>query len=72
MLVKYIYKSKKEFYNCSLDKIIKAIIRCLKIEKECTNCKEIQLGGGIENNIINNLINYYQEKYDKYYYYLNK
>jgi prophage antirepressor-like protein len=67
MLIKYIYKSKKEFYNCSLDKIIKAILKCIKIEKDCNNCKEIQIGGGeFKNNIIDNLINYYQEKYNKY------
>ena len=68
MLIKYIYKSKKEFYNCTLDKIIKSIIKCLKIEKECKNCKDIQLGGGetIHNNIIIKLIDYYQEKYNNY------
>jgi len=31
LLNKYIYKANKEFYNCSLDKIIEAITKCIKI-----------------------------------------
>jgi len=61
MLNKYVYKGNKEFYNCTLNKIIKAITTCLKIEKDCKSCnqinKEIQKGGG---NIINNLIEKYE------------
>jgi hypothetical protein len=41
MLNKYIYKSNKEFNNCSLDIIIKKILKCIKIEKDCNSCKKI-------------------------------
>jgi len=33
LLNKYIYKSNKEFYECLLEKIIEAIMKCIKIEK---------------------------------------
>lgn len=64
MLNKYIYKSKKEFYNCSLDKIINSIVKCLKIEKKCKHCSQLiaQTGGSTQNYIINELINKYKEK----------
>ena len=69
MLNKYIYKSNKEFYNCSLDIIIKKILKCIKIEKDCNSCKNIknnkQQGGG-DNNIIGNLIDNYKKKYEYY------
>ncbi len=69
MLNKYIYKSNKEFYNCSLDIIIKKILKCIKIEKDCNNCKNIknnkQQGGG-DNNIIDNVIDNYKKKYEYY------
>jgi prophage antirepressor-like protein len=64
LLNEYIYNSDKEFYNCSLNKILKEVRRCLKLEEECSNCKDIQKGGGI-NNIILNLLNYYKNKYNK-------
>ena len=51
MLNKYIYKSNKEFYICKLDIIIKKILLCIKVEKDCNNCKNInnkQTGGCIE------------------------
>ena len=60
MLNKYIYKAKKEFYNCSLDKIIKSISKCLKIKKDCNDCKKIKEQSGGEN-IINKLIDYYDQ-----------
>ena len=69
MLNKYIYKSNKEFYNCSLDIIIKKILKCIKIEKDCNSCKNIknnkQQGGG-DNNIIDNVIDNYKKKYEYY------
>jgi prophage antirepressor-like protein len=69
MLNKYIYKSNKEFYNCSLDIIIKKILKCIKIEKDCNSCKNIknnnQLGGG-NNNIIDIIIDNYKQKYEYY------
>ena len=65
MLNKYIYKAKKEFYNCSLDKIIKSISKCLKIKKDCNDCKKIKEQSGGEN-IINKLIDYYDQKLTNY------
>jgi len=68
LLNKYIYKSNKEFYNCSLNKILKEVKKCLTIESKCSKCKDIlnnniqQLGGG--NNIIKELINYYINEYN--------
>ena len=74
LLNKYIYKSNKEFYNCSLDKIIEAINKCIKIEKKCSKCNKINInniqnGGSIENNsnfIINTLLDKYITKYNYY------
>ena len=69
LLNKYIYKSNKEFYNCSLDKIIEAITKCIKIEKRCSKCNEInnntQIGRSY-NYIINELLNKYNYKYNYY------
>ena len=67
ILNKYIYKSKKEFYNCSLEKIIEAINKCISIEKKnkkYNKLNKIQTGGSIL--IIDSLISLYKEKY-KYY-----
>ena len=63
-----IYKSDKEFYNCSLNKILKEVRKCFKLEKTCTNCKDIQTGGGINNNnnLIMTLLNYYTKIYNLY------
>ena len=74
LLNKYIYKSNKEFYNCSLDKIIEAINKCIKVEKKCSKCNEINIdniqnGGSIENNsnfIIKTLLDNYITKYNYY------
>ena len=67
LLNKYIYKSNKEFYDCSLEKIIEAIKKCIKVEKKCNKCNEInsiiQNGG---NYIIDELLNKYKTKYDYY------
>jgi prophage antirepressor-like protein len=72
LLNEYIYKSNKEFYNCSLNKILKEVRKCLKIEKECKSCKDIQQKGGSDtnqtggnlnqNNIILYLLNELEEK----------
>ena len=70
LLNEYIYKSNKEFYNCSLNKILKEVKKCLKIEKDCKSCKDIQTGdsdnqiGGSDNqnNIILYLLNELEEK----------
>ena len=70
LLNKYIYKSNKEFYDCPLDKIIEAITKCIKIEKKCNKCKEInniiQNGGTTDKNIIDELLNKYITKYNYY------
>ena len=74
LLNKYIYKSNKEFYNCSLNKIIEAINKCIKVEKKCSKCNEINIdniqnGGSIENNsnfIIESLLDKYITKYNYY------
>ena len=68
LLNEYIYKSNKEFYNCSLNKILIEVRKCLKIEKNCNSCKDIQTGGGdINKNIENNIITYLINKLDKDY-----
>jgi len=69
MLNKYIYKSNKEFYVCNLDIIIKKILKCIKIEKNDTDCKVINndMIGGSNNNIIDKIISMYKQKYDYYY-----
>jgi hypothetical protein len=66
LLNEYIYKSNKEFYNCSLNKILKEVRKCSKLEKECKDCKDIQTGGGINNNnnIIISLLNEYENEYN--------
>ena len=67
LLNEYIYKSDKEFYNCSLKKILTEVRKCFKLEKTCKECKDIQTGGGVnnENNIIMSLLNVYTNKYNK-------
>ena len=73
LLNEYIYKSNKEFYNCSLNKILTEARKCFKLEKSCKTCKDIQTGGGInnknnesnENKIIMSLLNDYENKYKK-------
>jgi prophage antirepressor-like protein len=67
ILNKYIYKSNKEFYNCSLEKIIEAIETCIKAEKKTNKCNKLnkeQTGGGLT--MIDSLISYYKEKHDYY------
>lgn len=64
MLNKYLYKSNKEFYVCNIDIIIKKILQCIKYEKKCNNNTIQQYGGN--NNIIDNIINYYKIKYEYY------
>ena len=65
LLNEYIYKSDKEFYNCKLTLILKELRKCLKIEKNCKECKDIQTGGGINNDIIISLLDFYKNKYNK-------
>ena len=76
LLNKYIYKSNKEFYDCNIDKIIEAIIKCIKIEKKCSKCNEININnkniltnnqmGGNNNYIISELLNKYINKHNYY------
>jgi prophage antirepressor-like protein len=74
LLNKYIYKSNKEFYDCSLDKIIEVINKCIKIEKKCSKCHQINInniqnGGSIKSNlnfITNILLDKYITKYNYY------
>lgn len=63
LLNEYIYKTNKEFYKCSLSKILKELKKCLKIEEDCEKKKKnIQNGGGVINNIINILLNNFKKK----------
>jgi hypothetical protein len=73
LLNKYIYKTDKEFYKCSLKKILKEVKKCLDIEDKCYKCTDIknhvdgnqQTGGTQRNNIMIELIYDSKEKYDK-------
>lgn len=64
LLNEYIYKTNKEFYKCSLNKILKEVRKCLKIEKNCKSCKDIQNGGDIDeqNNIIISLLDEFEKE----------
>jgi hypothetical protein len=63
LLNEYIYKTNKEFYKCSLSKILKELKKCLKIEDDCKKKqKNIQNGGGVVNNIIDVLLNNFKKK----------
>jgi hypothetical protein len=67
LLNKYIYKANKEFYNCSLNTIIKNVKKCLIIENNCSKCSDIknnitQQGG--ENYIIEELLNEIKTDYN--------
>ena len=66
LLNEYIYKSDKEFYKCSLNKILIEVRKCFRLEKTCKNCKDIQKGGGVhnENKIIMSLLSDYENKYN--------
>ena len=50
-----------------MSKILKEVRKCFKLEKNCTDCKNIQKGGGENNNnnIILSLLNDYENKYNK-------
>ena len=60
LLNKYLYKSKKEFYKCSLNKILIELKKCLKIENNCNKCKDIKANleqtGGMEKQTITEII----------------
>jgi hypothetical protein len=60
MLYKYRYKNKKDYYKCSLDKIIKAFDKCI----ESIKCIENHTGGGNNNKSENNTfkICYFENK----------
>lgn len=60
MLYKYRYKNKKDYYKCSLNKIIKAFDKCI----ESIKCIENHTGGGNENENENKKykICYYENK----------
>ncbi len=49
MLYKYRYKTKKDYFACSLTRIKKAFCECLKSIKcvECLDCDKGQTGGNI-------------------------
>ena len=68
-LIKYLYKNNKEFYNCNINKIINVIKKCLKIEKKCKKCEDInknlQVGGDINNDIIKYFIDEFENKKNK-------
>jgi prophage antirepressor-like protein len=68
LLNEYIYKSNKEFYKCSLNKIIKEVKKCLEIEDNCNKCSDIknnlkQTGGN--NYILEGLLKETKEEYKK-------
>lgn len=67
LLNKYIYKSNKEFYKCSLNKIIKELKKCLKIEDNCNKCsdinKQITQNGG-NNYIIEEILKETRNEYN--------
>ena len=46
---------------------VKEVRKCFKLEKTCKDCKDIQTGGGInnDNNIIMSLLNDYENEYKK-------
>ena len=60
MLYKYRYKNRKDYFKCSLNKIIKAFDKCIHSIK----CVENQIGG---NNINLHKITYYENKLKKIY-----
>ena len=64
MLYKYRYKNKKDYFNCKLNKIIKAFDKCI----ESIKCVENQIGG--RNNKIYT-ITYYKNKLNKLYNIIN-
>ena len=65
MLYKYRYKNKKDYFNCSLNKIIKAFDKCI----ESIQCIENQTGGMLYNKLYK--ITYYENKLKKIYQVIN-
>jgi prophage antirepressor-like protein len=65
MLYKYRYKNKKDYFNCSLNKIIKAFDKCI----ESIQCIENQTGGMLDNKLYK--ITYYETKLKKLYRVIN-
>ena len=64
MLYKYRFKNNKDFFKCSLTKIIKSFVECMKSIK----CVENYTGGNINNDNINIYkITYYEQKLNEIY-----
>lgn len=63
MLYKYRYKNKKDYFRCTVNKIIKAFNKCI----ESIKCVEEQTGGNLEKNKKIYKIMYYEEKLKKIY-----
>jgi prophage antirepressor-like protein len=66
MLYKYRYKNRKDYFNCNLNKIIKAFEKCI----ESIKCVENQTGDNSTSfNIKNNIykVTYYENKLQKIY-----
>ncbi len=71
MLYNYRYKNKKDYFKCSLNKIMKAFDKCL----ESIKCVENQSGGYNSNVLQENTktykITYYENKLNNIYNYIN-
>ena len=68
MLYKYRFKNNKDFFKCSLTKIIKAFDECMKSIK----CVENHTGGNINNdNTFLYKITYYEQKLNQIYNIIN-
>lgn len=68
-LNKYIYRRKKEYYKCSLNKIVDSIQKCCKFTEDkcykCSKCKQkSNSGGGLSNHLQKHSID--PNKIDRY------
>ena len=63
-ILKYRFKNNKDIFKCSLTKIIKSFVECMKSIK----CVENYTGGNINNDNINIYkITYYEQKLNEIY-----